>query len=404
MHLHHLGSLGLLLASCAAPTPLAEPPLAFHPTVVAAPWLDTAEDLGAPGPNTTLELTAWAHRDPPPGTPVHDGVTRVFGSRRVPFPGFAPALRSARWATGAAVEAWLQDAAHATERQELGTSAGVVGPTTLTWFQAARALPPLGATARGAGLQLWLGQPDGEVLELPAALAAGTLALLAVAPAQPGGPYYSLVLRTAPAAAPPSVPPQATAPTLSNPAATAPGAAAELASAWQLARTAIGTGNRRPALLVLAQRLGQPDLADVVLAADDQALRLLAAGLPELATAAPDADPAWQFARSAWQAVLPLLWRAELSPGLRASLYRHLGAATADPGAFAELLADSTDPADLRQRLREWHRTQLADRRASQRLRAHDWLVSVGGALPGYDPLAEAAARTAALRPAEARR
>ncbi|MBL8725692.1 MAG: hypothetical protein JNK49_16740 [Planctomycetes bacterium] len=406
MFLRHFGTLGLLLASCAVPAPLAEPLLGLRAEVRAAPWLAAvgSTEADTQGPPLALELTAWAHRDVPPGTALHDGAPLVFGSQRTPFPGFAPGLRHARWAAGATVDAWLQDAALAGARQPLGNATGVVGPHTLTWFATERALPPLGATTRAAGLQLWFGEPDGELLLLPTTLAPDTAGLLTIAPAQPGAPWYSLVLRATAAAEPPKVPPPARLLHLADPAATAPGTPADLAAAWHLARTAIGSGNRRPALLAMAQRLGQADLADLVLAADDQALRRIAAGLPDLGTLPTGSNLAWQFVRSAWQALLPLLWRGELAPGLRASLYRHLGAATLDPGALAELLADSSDPADLRHRLREWHRSQLGDRRASQRVRAHDWLVSVGADLPGYDPLAEAAERTAALRAAEARR
>lgn len=390
----------LALAACAVPPPpLAEPPLVLRAHQEPAPWLVPLLGPGNAPRTAAVHATALAHRDPPPGAPVQVQAAQVFATSGPPFPGSPPALRAVGSAHGPEVAAWLADPA-AGARQTLGAATAPVATGALTWCHTGPRLPAVGITATADGLEVWVGDPAGTAAALPDSPPAGGPWLVSVAPDTPGTPWYSLVLQVlaeAPTQSASSWEPPPTPPVL--PAVGAPPdlAPPTLAPAWQLARTAIGAGNRRPALLALAQRLGLPDLADLILAADDPTLQALAAGLPDLPADATGADLAWLCAKSCWRAVLPVLWRGDAAPSLLACLYRLLGAAASDPGAFEELLDDSADVRDLRQRLIGWHRAQLADRRSQTRLRAADWLAAAGAAVPGFDPLADEPARRAAL-------
>lgn len=96
--------------------------------------------------------------------------------------------------------------------------------------------------------------------------------------------------------------------------------------------------------------------------------------------------------------LLPRLDRDDLPPGLLAALRRQLGAGCDDTAELRRMLQQGTDCDAFTRALRDENLAALDDRSAAVRVRAHDWLATHGGSLPGFDPLGPAKERRAVLR------
>ncbi|HEB52286.1 MAG TPA: hypothetical protein ENI87_03410 [bacterium] len=229
-----------------------------------------------------------------------------------------------------------------------------------------------------------------EELAIPADLAAEPHGLFA-----PGGGNGGLLLLVLPAGrADPGAVAAARA-RADEERRTAPHAAAP-PPPWQVALTAVGEANRRPALLALLGPLQRPRAVDLVLAADE---RQLIAMTDALAGIDPTADDVgFRVERACWRTWLHRIERGELTPAMRAAATRQLGAVADDPATLALLLQTSADGTTFARHLRDENLLALDDRSAALRTTARDWLAACGVAVPDYDPLADRAARRRALR------
>jgi hypothetical protein len=164
----------------------------------------------------------------------------------------------------------------------------------------------------------------------------------------------------------------------------------------------------RPALLYLAGETDAELVAELALVADVEDLGdLLASGRERLAGLREQAlDPqalGWLLESTAW------LWLAghagegtgaeetDLPPELEALLLRKAGEAGRWPDLLADAVAESDGVDALRERLVRENRIFLEDAVPAARVRAYDWLDARGLAPEGYDPLADAEERRAAL-------
>jgi hypothetical protein len=162
--------------------------------------------------------------------------------------------------------------------------------------------------------------------------------------------------------------------------------------------TAFGTlgathANRR-ALVFLADAARAPLALDLALSADGA---FLMDWLARVAAAAAPDDIGWSLERSAYELLADRLRDASLAPELAGILLRHTGSAGRSAAALADALAACPGAAVLTDRLEHENRIDLADPDPGVRVRAFDWLAARRGAPTGYDPLARATERRAAL-------
>jgi len=173
-------------------------------------------------------------------------------------------------------------------------------------------------------------------------------------------------------------------------------AASPRALAWRVARDAVGARNRRPALLALVTPMQQTRAIDVLVVADERALIDVTAPMTAADADAPDAG--WQLERGLWRGLLPRLERDALTPALRATVTRHLGALGSDPAALSLLLQTCDDDASFEAGILEENLIALEDRSAAARTTAHTFLQRAGRAVAGYDPMGAREDRRAAVR------
>ena len=120
-------------------------------------------------------------------------------------------------------------------------------------------------------------------------------------------------------------------------------------------------------------------------------------GSDEVATSR-DMELAWRLERASWTLLARRGVEETLDPVGQAALLRHGGALGRFPDVLLDLVAASSDLEGFARRLVTEQRYFLEDSDPSARLRAHEWLLARGRAVPDYDPLAERAERRAALK------
>ncbi|MCB9877212.1 MAG: hypothetical protein H6835_06365 [Planctomycetes bacterium] len=397
-------AVGVLLAAlpaCHIATPLALPPVA-----PSASW--SADTTSAELMPRGLVVALFALAQPPEGTPITLAAAVIGSDRGAPFRGRSRLPIGTLWLDDAAARTQLTALQTATpaQAQQLGdATAFVVNGLCTTLAAPDTPLPQLQLRPHTDGIEVQLvtpladdaasaADPDAaghEHLTIAGRLGeTDTAGLFVPAPAIAGGGYLLTLLPGPPPAAE-EVEARRTAARPTAPAE----AAAPASAAWQVAMRAIGEQNRRPALLAL---LTPPDLqraADVVLAADERGLiaitRALAALPPE------QREQPWPLERAVWTGLRPRIERDDLTPALRASLVRQLGALDDDPSTLSLLLDTSVDCGAFAAALREENVVALDDRSAALRVVADDWLRRNAAAVPGYAPLADKAVRREAL-------
>lgn len=394
----------LLLAACAQlPEPLAEPARTLVVSHRREPWLAALTGADAtPGAPTMLHLELLAVRGPQPGGPLQDEAALILANYGEPFRGAAPALGGIGLLSGAAAAAWAAAAATAppTAVQTLGFALAVVAPGVVTQFAVQGLDLGLYATSGADAIRLAFGNDRRELVIHGKPLTADDrVAVLFVPAPAAAGPALALVLRRQ--ADEPRTLAAAMAELARIPAAPPPQrptGALPIRHQLELARAAVGGQNRRPALLALAQSLQLPHAGDLLLGADEPLLIAITNHLPAADELVPGPATTWQVERAMLSALVPALQRQTLPVALRATLIRHFGALALDPSALDLLLQTTPDASSFAAGVRAANLDALADHDTAPRLRAHDWLVEHGAAVPDFDPLAPREARQQALR------
>lgn len=187
----------------------------------------------------------------------------------------------------------------------------------------------------------------------------------------------------------------------------------------------------RPALLLLAQESGAALALDLAVVADAAFLaRLAALALPAPAEnagapAAPAKDPAaapmtdsiegqgsdeedlallgWRIDAAAWTLLAQDAMEEALDDELSGLFLRNAGALARFPDLLLDAVASAGgSPETFDERMVIEHRLFLEDSSASNRVRAHEWLLARGRAVSGFDPLAPREDRRAILEAAAA--
>lgn len=191
----------------------------------------------------------------------------------------------------------------------------------------------------------------------------------------------------------------------------------------RLEQVAANAGDLRPVLLFLAAELGSKVASDVLLAARDAELGVLEVHVVTDFKARTK-DARWALEAAAWRTLTaaargdrlqlpkgvsvsngsaprlqPIQRTRGESAALEGVLLRHAGEVGRYPRLIENLVAMSVDTEDFRLRLEAENRAFLEDSNPSARVRAFDWLQRRDLAPAGFDPLASAAERRAALEP-----
>jgi hypothetical protein len=138
----------------------------------------------------------------------------------------------------------------------------------------------------------------------------------------------------------------------------------------------------------------------MVMVADDGLLKELATETREFASidaVPPTADLQWFFDRTALRMMCEAAGQEKLSPELQSVLAIHAGDVARRPDSILELVKQAGGSEALAQRLVAENLIALEDSSAAARVRAFDWLNVRGKAPAGFDPLADAKSRRAAI-------
>jgi hypothetical protein len=150
-----------------------------------------------------------------------------------------------------------------------------------------------------------------------------------------------------------------------------------------------------------AGEAGVPIAVDVALVADDSVVSAICGSIVKDLSAAkvsPDSPAlAWLIEKRTYGALLDLLNNEKVPPELSGLLSAYAGQAGRQAASLGQVLREATGPADLDARLVKENMDYLEDSSPTARVRAYDWLNSRGLAPGGYDPLAAAQQRRAAL-------
>lgn len=388
---------GLAATGChTAPPPLDPTPQA--PRVHYRLLTPTATNATTPLPAAcTVTVAIHRLRTPAPGTSADLAASAIRSERGAPFRGASTLSADTLWAAGAELAPWL-DAAPARQRAgdelPVGDGTAVVTASLATDVQWATSAPTLRLLATAAGVAVRIvpamaADTPRQELAIAEPLPVDGRAALFV-PDAPASPRGTVVLLQVGGAASDEAVAAALAAT---PALTT---VPEAPPVWQFAFAAVGEHNRRPALLAVARSSGLPRCIDLLLAADERALIEATAALAALT--AEDRTLPHRVEGALLGSLLPRLDRDDLPPGLLAALRRQLGAGCDDTAELRRMLQQGTDCDTFTRALRDENLAALDDRSAAVRVRAHDWLATHGGALPGFDPLGPAKERRAVLR------
>ena len=121
-----------------------------------------------------------------------------------------------------------------------------------------------------------------------------------------------------------------------------------------------------------------------------------------LESADPDSPPTASdlqrlLDRTALQAMCRAAESETLTPELQSVLALHTGDVARRPDAILAMLGQVGDSPSLRQRLIAENYIALEDTSPAARVRAYDWLAAHDRAPAGFDPLADAKSRRAAI-------
>ncbi len=153
----------------------------------------------------------------------------------------------------------------------------------------------------------------------------------------------------------------------------------------------------RSALAFAALETGASLMSEVAALADDKPLALVATAASESVTRNEPAEPGWRLDRAVLNALAKLHADNTLDRTLAAALSARYGEVGRDVQTLARLAQASGTRADFDQRLVAEHLILLDDTSPALRVRAFDFLASRRAAPEGYDPLASAKARRAAI-------
>jgi len=165
------------------------------------------------------------------------------------------------------------------------------------------------------------------------------------------------------------------------------------------ARLLSQTGQRRSALMFLADQADAPICLDVILTADDETLGRLCEAIARQGAAIPhDREPlGWLLDRTTLETMTELLAGGKLPPELAAVMVDHTGQAGRNAASMQQVLRGASSHADLQARLVAENLIFLEDSSPAARVRAFDWLGVQGRAPADFDPLAPARQRRQAL-------
>jgi hypothetical protein len=185
-----------------------------------------------------------------------------------------------------------------------------------------------------------------------------------------------------------------------SPARTGPTPLPGLASALE----ALGSPlSQRLGILLLARETGARLAEDFALTAGEDLVAKLsrAARLDLSGPTPPDrARTGFVLESRSIETLLEAMSREKLAPGLQTILLVHAGQAGAQAASLEDALRGSDGLETLRERIVEENLAALEDSSPAARVRAVDWLSSRGRVPEGYDPLAPARERRAALEKA----
>ncbi len=385
------------LAACASAPPLPPPPIQV---AVDYAFADGAVEISAhpvdkapPEDCKSVRCEVFALSDTPAIGSVEPQLAAVLAEGGAPFRATSSLPPATRWASPAVAI----DTGH-----RVGSADAVLSPTVAPTFRLADpSLPGIYCEWTDAGVRVCFdtaagAEPGSEraVLRQPLTEASSGLLFVPVAPAGRGGVAGHALVLTVTGAAAPEV--AAAARQAARAAARRPAVPAAATWQWRLAANSIGAEPRRAAMLAVAAQLELPQCTDILLAADEPHLIAIGTQLTRLDASAN--DYAWAFQRAMWTGLLPGMQRDALPPGLRAAVIRRLGAVAAEPTTLQLHLLSDRDAAAFLAALVAENVYALDDRDPVHRVQAHDWLLAHDHTIAGYEPLAPAAARTAALR------
>ncbi len=162
-------------------------------------------------------------------------------------------------------------------------------------------------------------------------------------------------------------------------------------------------GSPRAALVYLCDQTAAPTCGDMSLVADEATLARLASAVHTKAESAGTVEKqslGWILEQSAYELMTQLSTDGKLPPELSSVLTVHAGEAGRHADALTEALRGASSTPDLVSRIVTQNYIFLEDSSPAARVRAFDWLGTIGRAPAGFDPLADARQRRAALEKA----
>ncbi|HEX4792213.1 MAG TPA: hypothetical protein VH370_00385 [Humisphaera sp.] len=156
---------------------------------------------------------------------------------------------------------------------------------------------------------------------------------------------------------------------------------------------------QRQTLAMLAGQTNAQVCLDYALAADAPGLAKLAKRVLDQMSSVPHDEPSvsWLLDRSSFELLAEALNSGAMPPELAEVLTRYAGEPGRHAGAVDEVLHEGGSRADFSARLIAENLVFLEDTSPASRVRAFEWLATIGKTPLGYDPLAPSRERHAAL-------